>query len=62
MSIVYSTKVDNLYFNGQYEEAAAKAKSAKTWAIVSAVSGFVFIAGYLILVFALGMAGIFAGF
>lgn len=62
VSIVYSTKVDNLYFNGQYEEATAKAKSAKTWAIVSAVSGFVFIAGYLIFVFALGMAGIFAGF
>ncbi len=57
VSIVYSTKVDSLYFNGQYEDAAAKAKSAKTWAIVSAVSGFVGIAIYLILVFVVGMAG-----
>ena len=30
VSIVYSSKVDKLYFNGQYDEALAKSKSAKT--------------------------------
>ena len=29
VSIVYATKVDNLYYAGQYDEAMAKAKSAK---------------------------------
>ena len=62
VSIVYSTKVDSLYFNGQYEEAAAKAKSAKNWAIASAVSGLVFVIAYAILVFVVGMAGFLDGF
>jgi hypothetical protein len=55
VSIVYSTKVDNLYYAGQYEEAQAKAKSAKTWAIIAASSGFVFLALYLIVVVVLGV-------
>ena len=55
VSIVYSTKVDNLYYAGQYEEAQAKAKSAKTWAIIAASSGFVFLAIYLIVVVVLGV-------
>ena len=56
VSIVYSTKVDNLYYAGQYEEAQAKAKSAKTWAIIAASSGFVFLALYLIVVVVLGVS------
>jgi uncharacterized membrane protein YjgN (DUF898 family) len=55
VSIVYSTKVDNLYYAGQYEEAQAKAKSAKTWAIIAAASGFIFLAIYLIVVVVLGV-------
>jgi hypothetical protein len=62
VSIVYSTQVDSLYFNGQYEAAAAKSKSAKTWAIVSAVSALVFVIIYLILVFAVGLTGFLNGF
>ena len=62
VSIVYSTKVDSLYFNGQYEEAAAKAKSAKTWAIVSAVSGVAVIIIYVVMVFVVGMAGFLSEF
>jgi uncharacterized membrane protein len=41
VSIVYSTKVDGLYFNGQYEEAEAKSKEAKKWAIIAAIVGVV---------------------
>lgn len=55
VSIVYSTKVDNLYYAGQYEEAQAKAKSAKTWAIIAASSGVLFMVLYLIVVVVLGV-------
>jgi hypothetical protein len=55
VSIVYATKVDNLYYAGQYDEALAKAKSAKTWAIVAAASGVLFIVLYLIVVVMLGV-------
>ena len=55
VSIVYAAKVDNLYYNGQYEEAAAKAKSAKTWAIISAGSGLLVIILYVIFVVMLGV-------
>jgi len=57
VSIVYSSKVDKLYFNGQYDEALAKSKSAKTWAIVAAICGIVYYSIVGILVF----AGVFAG-
>ncbi len=55
VSIVYATKVDNLYYAGQYDEAAAKAKSAKTWAIVAAASGLIFAVLYLVFVVMLGI-------
>ena len=55
VSIVYSTKVDNLYFNGQYDEAMEKAKSAKTWAIVAAITGVVGVILYILLVVVLGV-------
>jgi Interferon-induced transmembrane protein len=55
VSIVYAAKVDNLYYNGQYEEAAEKAKSAKTWAIVSAGSGLLILILYVIFVVMLGV-------
>tara|TARA_R110001632_G_scaffold58548_2_gene142493 strand:+ start:9543 stop:9812 length:270 start_codon:yes stop_codon:yes gene_type:complete len=37
VSIVYAAKVNTLYADGKFNEADAAAKSAKTWAIVSAV-------------------------
>jgi hypothetical protein len=55
VSIVYATKVDNLYYAGQYDEAMAKAKSAKTWAIVAAGSGLLVIILYVIFVAVLGI-------
>ena len=56
VSIVYATKVDNLYYAGQYEEAQEKAKSAKTWAIVAAGSGLLFLVLYMIVVVMLGVS------
>ena len=41
VSIVYATKVNGLYQAGQYQEALAASNSAKTWAIASAICGFI---------------------
>jgi hypothetical protein len=38
VSIVQASKVDTLYYNGQYDEAEVKSKEAKKWAIISAAS------------------------
>lgn len=55
VSIVYAVKVDNLYYNGQYDEAVAKAKSAKTWAIVAAASGLAILIIYFIFIAVIGI-------
>lgn len=41
-SIVFASKVDTLYNNGDFEGAEKASKNARTWAIVSAIVGFVF--------------------
>ncbi len=55
-AIVYATKVDNLYYCGQYDAAINASKQAKTWTIVSAACGLVFAIIYTIYVLALGGA------
>tara|TARA_R110000787_G_scaffold140982_3_gene254512 strand:+ start:504 stop:773 length:270 start_codon:yes stop_codon:yes gene_type:complete len=55
VSIVYAAKVNTLYADGKFNEADAASKSAKTWAIVSAVIG-----GLGILLYFLFFAAIFA--
>jgi len=35
VSIIYSTKVNGLYEDGQYEEAKKASKNAKTWGMIS---------------------------
>lgn len=41
VAVVYASKVNGLYDQGQYEEAKKASDNAKTWTIVSAVLGFV---------------------
>lgn len=44
VSIVYATKVNSLYEDGNYDEANRASKNAKTWGLVSmgvAVLGFI---------------------
>lgn len=53
-SIVLSAKVNGLYYNGYYEEAQRMAKEARTWAIVSALVGF--IVSVISLVFQMNMS------
>lgn len=56
VSIVQAAKVDSLWGSGRHAEAQAAADSAKKWAIIAAVSGFVVIGGYLLLMFVVGMS------
>lgn len=48
VSIVYATKVDSAYNNGEYAEAEKYSNKAKTWAIVSALASVVISIIYLI--------------
>ena len=57
VSIVYSMKVDTLYFQGQYKEAQENADLAKKWAIGGIISAVVFLFLYIILIVGLGLAG-----
>jgi len=55
VSIVYASKVDGLYHNGQFDDAKNAASNAKTWAIVSASIGFVFAIIYVLAMAAAGL-------
>ncbi len=55
-AIVYASRVDNQYFQGQYDAAYNSSKQAKTWTIVSAACGLVFAVIYFIYAFAVGAA------
>lgn len=42
VSIVYATKVNSEYDNGNYDAAERASKNAKTWGIVAVVAGALF--------------------
>ena len=50
VSIIHSTKVDNLWNSGQYAEATTASKQAKQFAIYSAIAGVVVWGLYFLLV------------
>ncbi|MBR9845164.1 MAG: CD225/dispanin family protein [Algicola sp.] len=59
VSIIYATKVNSLYEDGNYNEAEKASKNAKTWGLVSvgiAVLGWVI----YILIFGVAMFGAIA--
>ncbi|WP_040250527.1 CD225/dispanin family protein [Psychroserpens mesophilus] len=59
VSIIYATKVNSLYEDGNYNEATKASKNAKTWGLVSigiAVLGWVL----YILIFGIAMFGALA--
>jgi len=60
VSIVYATKVNSAYADGNYEEANRASKNAKTWGIVSIAIAFF---GWIIYVLFFGVAflGVLAG-
>ncbi|QZE15209.1 CD225/dispanin family protein [Halosquirtibacter laminarini] len=43
VSIVYSSKIDSLYYKGEYERAEQASQHAKTWFIVSICIGVILI-------------------
>lgn len=54
-SIVYSTNVDSKYNRGDYAGAEQASKNARTWAIVSAIVGFIGGIIWFIISFAAGL-------
>ena len=61
VAIIKASKVDSLYFNGDYNGAKEAAEDAKKWSIWSAVASVVFsiLYGLFIFEFATGSHGIF---
>jgi hypothetical protein len=49
VGIVYASKVDGLYFAGDYAGALAAAKSARTWSVIGIVASFVISLIYLLI-------------
>lgn len=58
--IVYATKVESLYYAGDYEAAEQAAKDAKKWTIIGFFSVFILVALYFIFIFFFGFLGIIA--
>lgn len=56
VAIVYSTKVDNLWMMGNYQEAKANSDKAKMWSMIAAGSCITFVALYIILFFIAGIS------
>lgn len=48
VSIIYAGKVDGLWSAGQYDEAESASKKARTWAIVSIITGIIIAIMYFI--------------
>ncbi len=49
VGIIYATKVDSLYYKGQYEEAERAAKKAKTWTLIAVAFALVYLVVWLLL-------------
>lgn len=61
VSIVYATKVNSLYADGNYEEANKASKNAKTWGLVSIGIGVLFYLGFFLIYGAIIMAALSNG-
>lgn len=51
VAIIYASKVENLYFNGRYEEACHASNEAKKWSIISLIVLAVMLVLYFIFIF-----------
>lgn len=60
--IVYATKVESLYYHGDYAAAEKASKDAKKWTIVGLIAGPVLITLYFIFVFGISFWGAMSGF
>ena len=61
VSIVYATKVNSLYADGNYDEANRASKNAKTWGLVSIGIGVLFYLGFFLIYGAIIMAALSNG-
>jgi hypothetical protein len=60
VAIIYATKVNSLWDQGDYEGARAAASTAKMWVNLSAIAFVIYVVVVLVLQFAVGVA-IFEG-
>lgn len=58
VAIVYSTKVNDYYIMGLYDEAMRASAKAKQWCIYAALSNFIVSAIYIILVLTLSASSL----
>ena len=58
VAIVYATKVDNLYYQGQYEAAIDASSKAKKWSIISLVCVAALVTFWLFLAFLIAAGAI----
>ena len=56
-AVLKASKVDALWTSGQYEEALAAAKEAKTWTIAAAGAGVVVMVVYLCVMLIAALVG-----
>jgi len=61
VSIIYATKVNSNYEDGNYDEAVRASKNAKTWGLVSIGIGVLFYLGFFLLYGAILMAALSDG-
>ena len=55
VSIVYASKVDSLWYMGNYQGAMDSAKKAKNWAMWAAIIGGVFLVAYIVAIVVFGV-------
>ena len=55
VSIVYASKVDSMWYMGNFQAAMDDAKKAKNWALWAAISGVVVLILYIVFFFFLGV-------
>lgn len=55
VSIVYASKVDSLWYMGNYEGAMDSARKAKNWAMWAAIIGGVFLVAYIVAIVVFGV-------
>ena len=61
VSIVYASKVDSMWYMGNYQAAMDYAKKAKNWALWAAITGGVVVILYIIFVIVMGFGAYKSG-
>ncbi len=47
VGIVYAARVDSLYYAGKYSESEQSARQARTWTLIAAAVGLLYVIGWV---------------